>query len=763
MRKTIFTNAMVLTMIAIFFIQHAALAQLTTQIGTGTQAPLTNNSIYSPICRFNATSTNDCSRSNLLYTATELTTAGITNGAVINKISFYKIGTGASTGNFTFSILMRNSSTVAPLTATPWATIIGTHTEVYSTTSQTIPATTGWIEFTLTTPFTYTGQSLEIAMGHDMTGITGSPSTGPFDWQYTSGFQDYIIGTVGTSSAGIPNLNGTVANYKVRPNILFSYTPTGTTPTTLTGTAALCANGTTTLTGSPSGGTYSSASPSIATVNSTTGVVTGVSAGSSLITYTNGTSTATLNVTVNALPAIPNAITGTTTLCIGNTTSLNSTSANGVWSSSNTSVAMVSTSGVVTGLSAGTSTISYTLTNAAGCSAATSTTVTVGTAPVVPAITGTLTLCTGTTTILSNTTTGGTWNSSNTAVATVNSTGTVTGVSAGTATISYAVTNAGGCTTTVNATVTVSGLPTVAPITGSASVCVGNTSNLSNVTSGGVWSSSNTAVATVSTSGVVSALTTGTTTISYLVTNAGGCSSSVDYLITVNPIPDVNAITGVANACVGATSSLANTSANGVWSSSNTQIATVNNLGVVSGVAAGTSNITYTITDGGCSASATIPFVVHAQPVPVISQSGSLLGIAVFASYSWSLNNNPIPGANSQTYAATANGSYTVTVTNANGCTGTSAPVVITGVAVENTQLKSNISIFPNPATDIINIIANELVNVTITTLDGRAITTINDAKTINVSNLADGLYLLKIIDKNNQLVSVEKIVKSSK
>ena len=198
-------------------------AQTVTQIGTGTQAPLTNSSIYSPICRFSASSGNDCSRSNLLYTDVELAAAGITAGAVINKIGFFKIGTGASTAGFTFEIHMRNSTTAAPLATTTWATILTTHTPVYVTTTEFIPATTGWIDFTLTTPFVYTGQNLEIAMSYNMTAISGNPTTGPFDWQYTTGFQNYIIGQVSTSPPA--SLNGTVVNYKVRPNIQFDYTP----------------------------------------------------------------------------------------------------------------------------------------------------------------------------------------------------------------------------------------------------------------------------------------------------------------------------------------------------------------------------------------------------------------------------------------------------------------------------------------------------------------------------------------------------------
>jgi hypothetical protein len=69
----------------------------------------------------------------------------------------------------------------------------------------------------------YTGQNLEIAMSYNMTAIAGNPTTGPFDWQYTPGFQNYIIGQVSTSPPA--SLNGTVVNYKVRPNIQFDYTP----------------------------------------------------------------------------------------------------------------------------------------------------------------------------------------------------------------------------------------------------------------------------------------------------------------------------------------------------------------------------------------------------------------------------------------------------------------------------------------------------------------------------------------------------------
>ncbi|MBP6374618.1 MAG: IPT/TIG domain-containing protein, partial [Flavobacterium sp.] len=54
----------------------------------------------------------------------------------------------------------------------------------------------------------------------------------------------------------------------------------------ITGTSSVCIGSTITLANSTSGGTWSSASPSVATINPTTGMVTGVTSGTSLITYT---------------------------------------------------------------------------------------------------------------------------------------------------------------------------------------------------------------------------------------------------------------------------------------------------------------------------------------------------------------------------------------------------------------------------------------------------------------------------------------------
>lgn len=60
--------------------------------------------------------------------------------------------------------------------------------------------------------------------------------------------------------------------------------------------------------------------------------------------------------------------------------------------------------------------------------------------------------------------------------------------------------------------------------------------------------------------------------------------------------PSVEDISGTASICKTATSNFTNATAAGVWSSDNTSIATVNASGLVTGVAVGNTNITYTVT-----------------------------------------------------------------------------------------------------------------------------------------------------------------------
>ncbi len=136
--------------------------------------------------------------------------------------------------------------------------------------------------------------------------------------------------------------------------------------------------------------------------------------------------------------------------------------------------------------------------------------------------------------------------------------------------------------------------PSVAGINGTGTICTGTTVRFTDATSGGTWSSSNTAIATVSATGFVRGVNGGTATISYTISN--GCTTNAaTKSITVNAVPDVDAITGNSSVCPNSTIQLADGTPNGNWSSSNTSVATVNNSGTVRGIKNGNVTISYAV------------------------------------------------------------------------------------------------------------------------------------------------------------------------
>lgn len=149
---------------------------------------------------------------------------------------------------------------------------------------------------------------------------------------------------------------------------------------------------------------------------------------------------------------------------------------------------------------------------------------------------------------------------------------------------------------------------TPAPITGSSFVCSGSTTTLSDATTGGTWSSSTPSVAVIdAATGVVSAVSLGTTVITY---TAG--SGYVTKLITVKEVPTLTPSS--INACVNSTYTTTPSIPGGSWSSATPAIATVNSIGIITGVAPGTTTIQYTAA-GGCSTTATI--TVNSLPLPI--------------------------------------------------------------------------------------------------------------------------------------------------
>ncbi|PQJ09400.1 hypothetical protein CJD36_019340 [Flavipsychrobacter stenotrophus] len=297
---------------------------------------------------------------------------------------------------------------------------------------------------------------------------------------------------------------------------------------------------------------------------------------------------------------------GPTSACPGNTLYFyDSLTTGGTWSSSNTAIATIDpTSGVAYAVASGTVTISYV--SSAGLSSAP---LTVDFVPL--PITGTLSLCTSYTTALADATPGGTWYSGDTYIATVDYvTGVVYGVNPGTADIYYSLST--GCP--VIATVTVSGTP-AGPIIGPSVVCLGSAITINDSLSGGVWSSSNPAVATVvGTSGftaTLTGLTLGTADISYTFAATGGCGPISTVLpITVSNTTDVGIIYGTGSVNVGSVINLGETVYTGTWSVTPSSLATIDAYGNLTGVSAGAATVSYTTTGCGGVASATFPVTI---------------------------------------------------------------------------------------------------------------------------------------------------------
>ena len=416
------------------------------------------------------------------------------------------------------------------------------------------------------------------------------------------------------------------------------------------------------ITLSPSGGngeiTWDSSNPNIASVHN--GEVTARAQGSTTITATCGDEAVTCAVTVADYTLTLSA--ESFNLFVGDRTTVSAhgapSGATVSWSSSNTQVAAVS-NGSVNAVGSGMATITASF-NYGGITRSASCSVTVNEARV-ELSQSSLTMNIGDTKTLSATASPSgqsiTWSSSNTDVATVSSSGKVTAVGSGMAAITASF-KYGGATRSASCSVTVNKVQ-IELSQSSLTMNIGDTETLSATVSPGgqsvTWSSSDKQVATVSSSGRVTAVGSGTATITANF-SFGGVTHSASCSVAVTEI-SITLYQSSLTMNVGDTemlSAIASPSGQSItWSSDNTNIATVSNSGMVTAKGKGSATITAEIFVNGYSYSDSCTIKVREPYVDVfphtmtlsLGNSGELLrmtGWELFSDLTWSSSNSSI-------------------------------------------------------------------------------------------------------------------------
>ncbi|OGX85720.1 hypothetical protein BEN47_14630 [Hymenobacter lapidarius] len=651
------------------------------------------------------------------------------------------LATGATAGTFT-------STTGLTLDATTGAVTPSTSTPGTYTVTNTVPAGGGCPAVSATAPFTINalpaatltaGGPTTFCQGGSVV-LTAAPTAGA-TYQFFNGTTSQgpasatntLTATAGgsytvavTSAAGCAATSAPVAvtvNPQSTATFAYSGSPfcqNGTNPTpTVTGTA---------------GGTFSSTTGLTITASTGTIDLAASTPGTYSVTYSVGgscPSSASQSVTITALPKAGFSY-ASASYCTSNATAVSPTLATGATAGTFTSTAGLTLDATTGAITASTSTQgTYTVTNtvpaANGCAAVSSTaTVAITAAPIATFSYGTTsTYCVSGTTapavVLGTGATAGTFSS--TTGLTINATTgaiTLSSSTPGTYTVTNTIAAANGCApVTATTSVTITAALVAAFSYGPTSTyCVSGPTNpavvLGTGSTAGAFSST-TGLGLNATTGdiTLSSSTPGTYTVTNTVAAANGCAATTATTsVTITAAPVATFSYPTAGACAGSTAlvspTLAASATAGTFSSTTglTLNATTGEVNPATSTA-GTYTVTNTVAaaNGCAAATATATFTVNPRPAtPTLSAAyngtTTTLTSSAATGNQFSLNGTAIAGATGQTYvvngAPAQLGSYTVTTTNANGCTSLpSASLVVTSIA--KPLAGSTLSVYPNP------------------------------------------------------------------
>lgn len=432
-------------------------------------------------------------------------------------------------------------------------------------------------------------------------------------------------------------------------------------------------SGNVTLTGTPAGGTWTG------TNTTSGGIFSPVSLGNFNLVYTFGGGTCltrdTVVATVVPLPVVDAGNNFTVCIDAGNQT-LTGTPSGGTW----TGTGITNSSGTFTPSTsgAGTFTLTYSYTDpATGCSNSDVLTATVNPLPVVNAGPDT-TVCDQPVAFqVSSSPSGGTWSGP-----IITPSGSFTPSGTGTFTVTYTFTNANGCTNSDSRVITVNS-PVVPNAGNDFSICIdAPNATLTPTPGGGTWTGPH-----VTSGGIYDPTTAGTDQLVYTL-GSGACLTRDTLLVTINPLPVVDAGPNIANCISAGNQTLTGTPAGGTWSGTGV----TNPSGTFSPSTAGSGvfTLTYTYSDPGtgCVASDQMTSTVYALPVVNAGNDTTLCDQPLPVQFTatptggtWSGTNVTAGGVFTPNGTGTFNLTYTFT--NANGCTNTDVRVVTVNAPVQ--------------------------------------------------------------------------------